>query len=71
MVEKTDAAEKAKPFDWREIEDDDELSFGSDDESESEGNAAADVSAPRSGDAEGNLTPSTPSTIPENRVGMP
>eukprot|EP00892_Ulva_mutabilis_P009893 jgi/Ulvmu1/7276/UM035_0064.1 len=69
MAGNTDAADAPKPFNWQDIEDEDELSFGS--EYESDGEVDADASSPQSREAGGTANDATTKPkIDKSEAGM-
>lgn len=70
MAGGSDAADAVKPFDWREIEDEDELSFGSEYESDGNVDADADTPAPQSEGGVG-VAAAAQSIAPSDQHGVP
>lgn len=71
MAGEAEAAEPKLPFDWRQIEDEDELSFGSELGSESEGNIDVDPSGPQSREQAVEVDVAAQSTAPaEQRCAL-
>lgn len=69
MAGESEAAEPKLPFDWRQIEDEDELSFGSELASESEGDVEVDTSAPQSRQQVVDVDVAAKSTAPAEQRG--